>query len=225
MAQSRLRCRALVVDLLDTASAALCRHDGMCGAVRCFAATGRHRRSATLDRPSPDRPTELRSGRCVHANESGVGIFTQQIKAALQLLGTWCSLCSVHPSFRQLQSFPTWLRYVLVAVLVLTGSPPPMGWARANAAHDVSARVASNTKLPHCHKAAGTSETLTVKSSQDDCSCCDGSACQCGCVATLAMPLTLLYLRPLQPERISGDFILPGAPRAPLSRLLRPPIA
>lgn len=144
---------------------------------------------------------------------------------ALQLLGMWCSLCGVNPYFGHLGSFPTWLRYVLVVVLVLTGAPPPLSMAQTAKSDYASAGAHAKTVLLHCHNPADSSRAVTVKSLQEECPCCDDSACQCGCVVTLAMPLTLLNLRDIAPDRIPVDFILPSSPSAPSSLLLRPPIA
>jgi len=112
---------------------------------------------------------------------------------------------------------------MLALALILNGAfAPPV------IAHVAMADGQSTTAhgMPmHCHHHDASFSTESTKPHKNKCHCCiNGDACQCGCVVTLALPMSFSNLRPLAPLTLIDQLLVPGLAATPLHRLLRPPI-
>lgn len=123
----------------------------------------------------------------------------------------------------RLKSLPVPLRWVLAVILILNSAfvPPVLAQAPMNHGHIA---VAHGTPM-YCHHHDVSSSPEQAKHRHDGCPCCTGGyGCQCVCVVTLALPITVPDFRLRMPQVLAGRLSAPALMVAPLHRLIRPPI-
>jgi len=115
------------------------------------------------------------------------------------------------------------LRWVLAIILILNGAfvPPVLAQAPMTQDHATSADA-----MPmHCHHHDVLSSSEQAKSRHNGCPCCTGGyGCQCGCVVTSVLPITVPDFRLRAPQVLADRLSVPAPTVAPLHRLIRPPI-
>ena len=146
-------------------------------------------------------------------------------KRGLQLPWTGCSLSGVTRRFARMKPLSTWLRWVLALVLVLNGALGPFSMAQATPKADSLAGKHEMSTGAHCHLHGASTTPDPAKPSHEECPCCDGSNCLCGCIAFATLPAIFPDLRPMAPQVFTANRAVPEPAVSPPSRLLRPPIA
>ena len=119
------------------------------------------------------------------------------------------------------QSFLISLRWVLAVLLILNSAVAPR--VMAHAAMTADHAVTAQTMPIHCHHHDASTSSEQTKHHNNECPCCVGDGCQCGCVVSSAPPITFPELRRFAPQALV-DYLRASAPAAaPRHRLLRPP--
>ena len=122
----------------------------------------------------------------------------------------------------RMKPLPVWLRWVLAVILVLNGALAPL--EMTHAASPASSTRDMPASVSHCHHHDAVKAVGSTHSPDNGCACCDSGKCQCGCISSVALPITFPDLRPLAPQTFAANWVIPEVSIAPSSLLLRPPI-
>ena len=124
----------------------------------------------------------------------------------------------------RLRTLPLLLRWVLALVMILNGgvaAPVMADTEMANSRDDTA-----HAMPPHCHHHDASASSENAENPPHKCPCCtDGNGCQCGCIVTLALPMTFRDLRPFAPQTLTDPLSVLELATTPRHRLLRPPIS
>ncbi len=134
----------------------------------------------------------------------------------MQLLPSAGSLCGVLTNLRHRARAYSWLSYLLILTLLLSGFDVPAS------THDAPTQTAAHTS--HCQQHAATSASEKSAVSEHD--CCKGGACICSLLTQTALcNPAIAFGESLPPLRVFVSLPTPHLPALALANLLRPPIA